>query len=420
MSITRLVALMLLSVAMAAAVVAVARDQTTIETSPVVAARDVSADATSDNGQRKLARADHGILYLAVAGPVDEVEQAQVLFSIDGGRSWKPDVVLAQPGVWSDLPTLAAGADGRIDAAWVDYSGVGHVWYASKQNEEWSDFTKISPGDTYAGFPALVIRDGNASVLWYAAPPDETREHGSAYEIFHSELGSDGWTTPQLLSEGSEDALNPSLAIGPDSSLHGAWFQVDQGTYGAQHAVFGGDAWSDPDLISSREGTATGVAIEVDPSGVTHMVWEQTVDESVGVAYARLDGDVWSEPLMLTDELAQDPVLAFDGEGRVGVLWSEDGRITARMFDGGWSASEELGSGVSPSVLSGDQILAAWTRGTSAGSEVVVTPVTRGEPSKTPLLLWLVAVVAGVAGLTLMWRSGRSTPPNLMHGVAHS
>jgi hypothetical protein len=404
MSPTRVVALLLLSVAMAAAVIAVAWDPSTIDVSPVVAARGVSTDATSDNGQKKLARTDHGTIYLAVSGPVDEVEQAQVLFSIDGGRSWKPDVVLAQPGVWSDLPTLAAGDGGRIDAAWVDYSGVGHVWYASKQNEEWSDFVKISPGETYAGFPAMVIRDGVASLLWYAAPPDETREHGSAYEIFHSELFSGGWTTPELLSEGSEDALNPSLAQGPDSVLHGAWFQVEQGVYRAQHAVFDGEGWTVPALVSIREGTATGVAVEVDTSGVTHMVWEQAMDGSVGVAYARLEGGVWSEPVMLSDARAQDPVLAFDEEGQVGVVWSEDGEIMARLFDGGWSPASALGPGVSPSLLSGEEILATWTRDTTAGAEVVITPLTRGKSSGTLLLLWAVAAVSGLGGLALMVR----------------
>lgn len=404
---SRIVALLLLSVAMAAAIAAVAGGRTRIETSPVVAARGVSSDATSDNGQRKLVRTEHGTLYLALSAAVDEVEQAQVMFSIDGGRSWKPDIVLGQPGVWSDLATLATGDGGRIDAAWVDYSGVGTVWYASKQNEEWSEFAKISPGETYAGFPAMVIRDGVADVLWYAAPPDETRQHGSAYEIFHSELTSDGWSTPELLSEGSEDALNPSLAIGPDSNLHGAWFQVEQGTYRAQHAIFDGESWDTPEVVSIREATATGVAIDVDSSGVTHMVWEQAVDDALGIAYSRLEDGTWTEPTLLSDDQSQDPVLGFDGEGRVGVLWSEDGQIMARLFDGDWSRAQVLGAGVNPSLLGGEELLAAWTRHTAAGSEVVVTPITTAEVSDNPLLLWIVAVAGALVGLGLMLR-GRS------------
>ena len=393
---------------MATAVVALTSRSTAIETSPVVAARGVSPDATSDNGQRKLARTGHGTLYLAVSGPVGDVEQAQVLFSIDGGQSWKPDVVLGQEGVWSDLATIAAGDGGRIDAAWVDYSGVGHVWYASKQNEEWSDFVKISPGETYAGFPAMVIREGAASVLWYAAPPADDREHGSAYEIFHSELSSGEWSIPELLSSDSEDALNPSLAIAPDSTLHGAWFQDQQGTYAAQHAVFDGQTWEVPSAISLREGTATGVAVEVDGSGVSHMVWEQAVDESVGVAYARFEDGAWSEPMLLSDARAQDPVLAFDSADNIAVVWSEDAEVMVRIFDGTWSAIQGLGPGVNPSLLSGDEIVAAWTRDTGAGPEVVVTPLTISHPSGNKLALWVVAVVTGLGGLALMFlgRSG--------------
>lgn len=406
MTTTRLVALILLSLATATAIIALAKGGTGLDTSPVVAVRGVSPDATSDNGQHKLARTGDGTLYLAFSAPVDGLEQAQIYFSLDQGQTWKPDVVLAQEGVWSDLPTLAVGDDGRIDAAWVDYTGVGQVWHSSKADGEWSTFEKISPGETYAGFPAMVIRESMASVLWYAAPPDETREHGSAYEIFHTEKDAQGWTNPVLLSSDSEDALNPALAQDDQGNLHGAWFQIVQQTYGAQHAFYDGTTWDVPLLVSPVADTATGVAIEVDASGVPHMVWEQSSGDDIGIAYAKLDGDEWTEPLMLSESHSLDPVLAFDTAGDLFVMWSENGHITARVHDGGWSAAYRLGEGTNPALLGGDTVMAAWTEDSAPGPVVMVGAVERSGTSDSSVY-WVTTVVALLAGVGLLYFDGR-------------
>ncbi len=373
MSALRLLGYGLLVIGITLAALAVNALHGGIEASPLVAVRGVSPDATSDNGQRKLARAEDGELYLAYSSPVNGVEQAHVSFSLDDGRSWKPETVLAQPGVWSDLATIAAGPNGRLDAAWVDYTSVGQVWYASLQNGVWSKYEKISPGDTYAGFPAMVIVDGAANVLWYAAKPDPTTEHGSAYEIIHT-IQKDGiWSTPELLSTDSEDALNPALAVGPDGDLEAAWFQIFQGVYGAQVARYDGNSWTPPILISTPASTATGVSIAVDTAGSVHLVWEQTGGDSEGVGYSRFQAGLWSEPIMISEALSQDPVVATDSQNRVAVLWGEDGKIRARLWDGGWSDAVTLGPGTNPSSLSGDRILVTWTRQTEAGYELVTS-----------------------------------------------
>ncbi len=399
----RLAALGLMSLAVVTAVVGLSRGSTSVEASPTVAVRGVSPDATTDNGQHKLVRASDGVLYLAFSGPVDGVEQAQVFFSLDGGQTWKPDVVLAQPGVWSDLPTLAAGEEGRVDAAWVDYVGVGHVWHASRVDGQWSEFEKISPGDTYAGFPAMVLRNGSPSLLWYAAPPDTSRDHGSAYEIFHSELIGRAWTDPVLLSSGSEDALNPALAMDANAHLHGAWFQIVQGTYGAQHAQFDGSVWEVPELVSPRDGTATGVTIEVSPDGTPHMVWEQTLGDDVGIAYSRFEGGAWTDPTMLSEAHSLDPVLTFDASGALFVLWSQQDRIVVRTHDGGWTQAEEIGDGTNPAVVGGTEVIAGWTRDSSAGPEIMVTPLTLNSVSSGSAGYWLVTGLFVAIGLLLMF-----------------
>ena len=407
MNTLKLLGLGLLTIGAIFGLLAMTGSSDSISVSPIVAVRGVSPDATSDNGQRKLAKADDGTLYLAYSGPIEGVEQAQVSFSLDNGQSWKPETVLGQPGIWSDLPTLAAGPGGRVDASWVDYVSVGHVWHSSREAGAWSTPQKVSPGEHYAGFPAMVVTDGQANLLWYASPPAEDREHGSAYEILHTVEIGEAWSVPELLSASSEDALNPSLAMSPSGALEAAWFQVFSGTYGAQHAEYDGTSWAFPSLISTRDQTATGVSIDVDDEGTIHMVWEQTNGDTIGIAYSRLSGGQWSEQVQLSESFSQDPVVATDGENRVHLLWSENQEIRARIWDEGWSPATTLGPGTNPSTLSGDEVLATWTRETDAGHEVVAGYLEPNGGSRLAPLYLVGALVALIAGAVALIAGGR-------------
>ncbi|HZD23510.1 MAG TPA: sialidase family protein [Acidimicrobiia bacterium] len=372
---------------------------------PIVAVRGVAPDATNDNGQSKLARATDGTLYLAYSAPVDGVEQAHISFSLDDGQTWKPEITLGQPGIWSDLPSIATGPDGRLDVAWVDYVSVGHVWYASKQDGVWSEQVKISPGPDYAGFPAVVVSDDTAHLVWYAAKPSEETEHGSLYQIVHTSNTDGSWSPTEILSTSSDDALNPALTHTADGNLQAAWFQIQGDVYGAQVATFSGGDWTTPDLVSVPGVRATGVAITADANGVTHMVWEQSSQNSTGVAYARQVDGVWGPVEELSTGDSADPVVAVDDAGRTYVVWSQGGQITARVRDGDWSDPVTLGDGTNPTLLSGETVLAAWSRPSDAGNELVTSQVAVSETTQAPrIALGTIAVTLIVGGLVLGWQ----------------
>jgi LPXTG-motif cell wall-anchored protein len=366
--------------------------------SPTTAARNVSPNSTTDNGQQKLVRTTDGTLYLAYTSPVEGVEQAHISFSLDRGDTWKPEIVLGQPGIWSALPTLAAGPGNRLDAAWVDYTTVGHTWYATRQDGAWSDQRKISPGPDYAGFPAMVIAaDGTAHILWYDSHPGADTEHGSLYQIHHTAGNAGSWSTPYLLSAQSQDALNPALVMAPDGTIHGAWFEALSGNYVARHATYRDGAW-DPvrNLVSTATRSATGVAIAVAPDGV-HMVWESTEDGSTLILHARTEGEEWSSPEELASGVNEDPVIAVDGDGLVYVLWSSDDRIMGTVYDGGWSETVDLGRGTNPTLLGSDgdrPVVAAWTRSAGTAYEVVAGPLEMASTGNKADLLLIAAALA--------------------------
>lgn len=380
---------------------------TKIETDPVVAARNVSTAATSDNGQRKLARADDRTLYMAYSASTEGVEQAHVSVSLDGGQTWKLEVILGQPGIWSDLPALGSGPDGRIDAAWVDYTSVGHVWYSSRRNGDWEAFQKISPGPHYAGFPAIAMLGTVPNVVWYAAAPSEETQHGSDYEIRHTMLDQGEWTQPELLSTSSEDALNPAMALGDNGTVRVAWFEDTASVYGIYASSFRDGIWTTPQLVSTPDQTATGVSIEVDSAGLSHAVWEQTADTSKGVGYSVQTDLGWQTMQLLASKGASDPVVAVDHADRVYVLWSENGRIIGRVMDQEWSDPVDLGPGTNPTSLSGETVLAAWTRPVSGSHEVVISDLRlRTSSSLLDIGGWGLALLAILCGFILL-RLGR-------------
>lgn len=379
-----------------------------IDANPTLAVRGVAPDATNDNGQTKLARATDGTIYLAYSAPEDGVEQAHISFSLDEGQTWKPEITLGQDGIWSDLPAIATGRGGRLDVVWVDYASVGHVWYATRQSGTWSEQTKISPGPDYAGYPAIAISDDDtAQVVWYGAIPDQETEHGSLYQIEHTSNADHSWTSPVVLSTSSDDALNPALAATSGGDLLAAWFQVRDNVYAAEVATLSNGEWTSPELVSVPGVRATGVAVTADAEGVTHLVWEQSLGESTGVAYTRRVNGDWAPVERLSTEGSSDPVVAVDAQGRTFVVWSQRGQIVARMRDGAWSDPVTLGAGTNPTLLSGETVLAAWSRRSEAGDELVTTPMTvTGSTSGLRIGVGILAAVFLVGGLALAlwWR----------------
>jgi hypothetical protein len=417
----RVVTLTLIAAAILVAALVLGSLASVPDMSPKGTIEAVAADATNDNGQHKLVRATDGALYLAYAAPLPGVAPPNnpkyaasqtgtavfVARSDDDGATWNTETRLSRDGISAHLATLAAGEDGRIHAAWVDYETVGHVWYAVRSDGTWQQGAKISPGPFYAGFPAMVAARDAVHVLWYAAPPDEDTSHGSRYEIGHTRNEGAEWTTPVILSASSDDALNPTAALDRDGEVHAAWYQQSQGTYRAHYALWNGDGWSTPDAVSPASATATGVAMDVGPQGDVRLIWEQVAGDDRGVAFGTLKDGTWSEVTLISDPGAEDPVIATDDNDNAIAVWSLAGRIQARVFNGKWGPTVDLGIGTHPVILAGSPIRVAWTAGEGEQyhitmGELAVARTLRFDPSTAPVIL--AALIAVLIWGWISWR----------------
>jgi hypothetical protein len=337
---------------------------------------DVSAGATTGNGQRKLVTGPDGTMYIVYVAPRDGTEAAVVSLSDDGGSTWKEEAVLSRPGIPAGLGSLAFDEAGTLHATWVDYETVGHVWYANRIGTTWSDGVKISPGLTYAGFPVVAVGNDAVHVLWYAAQPDDTYRHGSLYEIRDTSQTENGWSNPVLVSQGSDDALNPSAVEDSQGNIHSAWYQIDGEIYQINTALWDGQRWTEPNTVSATPANAKQVSINIGPDDTLYLTWGQLTDGVNSIAFARQVAGSLAESELLSPGPAEDPVVATDSESNVFVAWTSDNEIILRRWDGAqWGSLETIGVGSSPTLASGNPVTVAWTRPTETGFEIVVTDV---------------------------------------------
>ena len=345
----------------------------------------VSAEATDSNGQRKLALAPDGTLYLAFVAPTDGVDRVFVTSSADEGLTWREPVRLSREGIRAGLPSIATDDGGDVHVAWVDYETVGHVWYSRLTAGVWKPGSKISPGPNYAGLPVLAAKPADVDVLWYATRPDDASAgHGSIYEIRHTRNVNGQWSDPGLLSSGTFDALNPTLAQDESGAIHAAWyertgppeslFEPGRQSYRVHYALLNGDRSEDRDVISPAESDATAAAVEVGPNGDVHLVWSQFVAGVPKLAYSRRSRshDSWSDPLFVSEGPTTDPVVATDGLGIPVVAWTEEGRIHIASPGASSPTMLIVGSGRFPVLMSGIEPYVAWTRQVGSAYQLVI------------------------------------------------
>lgn len=312
----------------------------------ITVATGVSDDATSANSQPKLGRDRTGTIYLTFVKPSGGSAQIFVASSRDGGRGWQVQQITSPPA-YSRYPALIVGPDDRVHLAWTQYDeAVGKVYYARFDGRRWTAPVKVSPGQTYAGVPALAVdSQGIVHIVWYGireqAPVVRTR-HGSLYEILYSSFSNGRWTPPELISPGIPDSINPALVIDDRGLLHSAWYQFDLRAYQVRYTEQN-RAWMFPKQISSGSDDAFAVAMTAGPEGSVYLVWERRETGGSGIYFAE-HHQRWSgqQPVSAAGQPAFNPTIAVDDRNRLYVVWDSSGQIYLRRRDGQWLGTERL------------------------------------------------------------------------------
>lgn len=389
-------------------------------TAQTVVATDVTQDATEANSQSKIGADSGGTIYLTFAKPSGGIAQIYVASSADG-RRWTLQQVTHAP-FHARYPTLVVGPDSTVHLAWTQYDdGVGKVYYSRRTAREgWSPPIKVSPGNAYAGIPALAVDPkGAVHLVWYGIrperPPVPTR-HGSIYEILYTAGSAGRWREPVVISPGIPDSVNPALTIDDTGRLHSAWYQYDLRNYQARATRYE-HGWTYPQTISSGHADSLAVALAAGPGGSALAAWERR--DPTGRIYFAERQQQWKAQQQISPPLqnASNPTIALDPRGRVYVAWDTDGQIYLRRRDRDWQGTEQLTTeGRNTGLvlaMAHDTVLLMWTQRIADQTRVQVATVASGPGVSLPrrgfswglLIAGLLIIANFVIWAARRWRS---------------
>jgi hypothetical protein len=155
--------------------------------------------------------------------------------------------------------------------------------------------------------PALALVGETPHLVWYAAGT-----------LYHSYLGSDGWSTPALVAMGAE----PALAATPDGDLHCLFSNTFAGNYEIYHVIWHAGAWSLPHNVSHTTGASTRPSVTVDQYGILHAVWTETTPGQPVIYYGQRADQAWSSA-PIPNSRGVNPVIASGLGGVLYVAWQD-------------------------------------------------------------------------------------------------
>jgi hypothetical protein len=211
-------------------------------------------------------------------------------------RRWEPEfgwmgqaVISTESNGDSYAPSMDVDSDGVVHIAWADdsnYAGSGtdrDIFYKTLEVGVGMTTTEVvsTESTTVSWFPSLAVGpDGTVHIAW----DDSTNYAGSGTDtdIFYKKyVPGSGWTTTEIIStESTGDSGGPSLAVGIDGTVHIAWTDyTNYGGSGADVDIFykkfvPGSGWTTTEVVSSESWAwSADPSLTVGTDGVVHVAW---------------------------------------------------------------------------------------------------------------------------------------------------
>jgi PKD domain len=239
----------------------------------------------------------------------------------------------------SSEPQIAVNTDGEAVAVWSHYNGSHEVVQASVRPASgggWNPPVTLSEASQNASYPQVAIDpQGEAIVVW-------ERYNGSHNVVQASVRPAPGesWQTPVNLSETNHEAYLPQLAIAPNGEAIAVW-ELYNGSHAFVQASVRpapGESWQTPVNLSETNHEAYSPQLAINAHDEAVAVWEfDNGSYYAAQVSARPSGGSWQAPVNLseTGKNAYQPHLALNDEGEALASWT--------LFSGGKEAIQTSG-----------------------------------------------------------------------------
>ena len=220
-------------------------------------------------------------------------------------------------------PSLAADPQGGLH---LDYEGSragNDIYYRSSSDGlSWSEEVNVSNSSGISSEPAVAVeQSGAVDVVW--ADTTSGSDHPDIYFTRSGDAGKT-WSTALDLSHTPRLSRSPSLAVGPDDSLHVCWVDTSRGrAYPDLYYVFSynhGQSWSKPALISGSTGVTSRPALTASPDGQIHVAWADGGNRP-SIRYIHGQADGWSSARALGNGFCSQPCIDVGRRGQVLLSW---------------------------------------------------------------------------------------------------
>ena len=253
-------------------------------------------------------------------------------------QTWAdPTNISNSPGTDSETPSLAVTSSGTRHVVWEEGNEVYHSYH---EGASWSTPSAVSIGEQ----PSLAVGPDDTVHLAFV------NEIGDVYNVYYTRWQGTDWSKPpRKVSDTSSFSDSPDLAVGTDGHRHVVWTEDGQ--------VYYGD--SADGVIWAYGPFAEGGAPNVDADGddIVLVAWQREESVDYEVYFSKLEDDTWCPPHNVSDSPSGDstaPDLTLQGDGTPHLVWQEVISATAQVRYSrgpGWSQTVTLSDSSSGAYL---------------------------------------------------------------------
>ncbi len=262
--------------------------------------------------------------------PAAELEPATIAGEVSADR-------ISRNNVTSDWPALAAGLDGSLWAAYVEWDGEDSDKVVVRRRDargSWGDPVVLDDGNWDHYLPAIAAVPDGAMAFWSG------RDEGD-FDVFGAHVAPDGTVGPvKRIASGSHGDFHVRAAASANGEVTVVWqsFRDLQSDIFARRKTKEG--WGPVVRVSDSSANDWEPAVALDSTGTAWISWDSYHAGNYDVMLAAFDGREAATPIAITAGPATEfhSSIAVDSEDRVWVAydtalenWGKDKSTSSSM-----------------------------------------------------------------------------------------